>query len=283
MRKVVLPRCKTIGDELARIRDIYPKGKKGPGGKASGFFRDAEQFTGLKKNQVLNYITISTGWHRLVDFMADLPEGAAPIQSMRGALEVLRAMNRPAALLAGEGAVDVEAVAATDNHRPAPRQTGYAISTREKVIPALEALRVAAPARKYQDRLDQLIEALELLLNLIDQDELATPVDGWDEAHAPDALSEIAAPPPRSYAPPQAATTTPTPEPVATPETDEPEEEQEARSLPALYPKTQEGLEALEAAIAEHGSGAALGRTLGLKSSAVKMHRRRIRQALGLA
>jgi hypothetical protein len=53
-------------------------------------------------------------------------------------------------------------------------------------------------------------------------------------------------------------------------------------SLVDLYPRTAEGLEALELAIAAAGSGAALERELGLKPSAICQHMRRTRKALGL-
>lgn len=71
--------------------------------------------------------------------MADLFEGATPIQSMRGALEALRAMNRPErpALPGSDGAVDVDAetVATTG------KNSRYVHNTWEMVLPALAALK----------------------------------------------------------------------------------------------------------------------------------------------
>ena len=67
------------------------------------------------------------------------------------------------------------------------------------------------------------------------------------------------------------------------PEADEPTTV-ELPKLADLYPFTQEGLEAMEAAIAEHGSGKALAVHLGNTSSNparwISDHRRRIKKAL---
>ena len=90
LRKVALPRCREIGKELLAIKAFYPAGKKG---SASNFYRDAKAMTGLSKPSVANYIQVAENWHRLMDYMADLPEGATPVTSLRGALDAIRKMN----------------------------------------------------------------------------------------------------------------------------------------------------------------------------------------------
>lgn len=80
-----------------------------------------------------------------MDFMADLPEGATPIpiQSMRVALEALRAMDRPErpALPSSDGAVDVDAetVATSGKHsrytgNGVPRSGGPLLHTRMREV-----------------------------------------------------------------------------------------------------------------------------------------------------
>ena len=259
MRRTVLPRCKAIGDELARIRDLYPKGKKGPGGVASGFFRDAEQLTGLKKAQVLNYITISAGWYRLMDFMADLPEGAAPIQSMSGALEVLRAMGRPMrpALPGSEGAVDVDAVTVASTNTTAGERTRYVHTTREKVLPALAALKATPVGLKHEDRLETLLQALHSLLDAmeVEEEQAAT----WPESPEPEQKPE-----PAPIAAPEVKQPEPEPEPEPTP-TPTPTPKPARRTMASIFPVTDEGLKTMRAHIAEHGSVEQAAKALGVK------------------
>jgi hypothetical protein len=292
MRKVVLPRCREIGAELDRIRSLYPKGKKGPGGQASGFFRDAEICTGLKKRQVLNYIQIATGWHKLIEHMAELPEGAAPIQSMRGALAALQKMNRPErpALPGTDGAVDVDAEAVAGSDLPGKRRTRYVHSTREKVLPALTALKATPVGLKHEGELEVLLEALNNLLDAMEQEEAEGE---WAEVEPSPAAAALA-PAASLLATGQRRIEVIPPEELA--DEDRLEEIGEApaafpaggqagktpATLPALYPTTPEGMEALDLAIAEHGSGAELGRSLGLGVYAVGKHRKRSRAKLGL-
>jgi hypothetical protein len=292
MRRVVLPTCRTIGAELDRIRALYPRGKKGPGGQPSRFFRDAEQFTGLKKAHVLNYISIAKGWGRLVEHLAELPEGAEPIRSMGAALEVLRAMNRPdrPALPSSNGAVDVDAEAVQGSDSPRTR-THYAHGTREKVLPPLVALKATPVGLKHQARLDQILDALHDLLDAMEAEEQGEELGDTSAAAEGTKPSRplIGAPAPAPSAPPAPSHPATAPTPVAV-LAEPPGEEAAAAAagdsrpgygtLPALYPATVEGLEALEAAIVQHGSGIALGRSLGLSPAAVRAHRRRIREKL---
>ncbi len=270
MRRVVLPRCRAIGAELARIRDLYPKGKKGPGGTASGFFRDAEQFTGLKKAQVLNYITVSTSWARLMDYMADLPEGAAPIQSMRGALEALRAMNRPErpALSGPDGAVDVDAETVAATNTPAGKRTRYVHSAREKALPALAALKATPVGLKHERQLETILRALHTLLDAMEAEEQA---DAWQESPEPEP-TPVAAPEARQ----------PEPEPVVAAEP-EPEPEAARTTMASLFPATAEGWESMEAHLAEHGSGKRAAAALGVRPETYSRHRTKLKKALGAA
>ena len=261
MRRVVLPRCKNIGDELARIRDLYPKGKKGPGGTASGFLGDAEQFTGLKKSQVLNYITISTGWHKLMDFMADLPEGAAPIQSMRGALEALRAMNLPMrpALPGSDGAVDVDAVTVTSTNTTASERTRYVHTTREKVLPALAALKATPVGLKHEDRLEAILQALHNLLDAMEVEEQAAT---WQESPEPE----------------------PEPAPIAAPEVKQPEPEPEPepetarRTMASLFPPDAEGFEGMRLFLAQYGSVKLAAESLDVSPATYRGHYAKLRK-----
>lgn len=115
VHRVMLPRAREIGQELAGIKGLYESGCKGSGGYASRFYSDCEILTGLKKAQVANYVQLAENWDRLTAFIADLPEGAAPITSMRGAMEAIRTMNRSERdALPGTStlAIDVEAAPA---------------------------------------------------------------------------------------------------------------------------------------------------------------------------
>ena len=262
MRRAVLPRCKTIGDELARIRDLYPKGKKGPGGTASGFLRDAEQFTGLKKAQVLNYITISTGWYKLMDFMADLPEGAAPIQSMRSALEALRAMNRPLrpALPGSDGAVDVDAVTVASTNTTASERTRYAHSTREKVLPALAALKATPVGLKHEDRLEAILQALHSLLDAmeVEEEQAAT----WQES-----------PEPEPEPAPIAALEVKQPEPEP-----EPEPETARRTMAFWFPPDANGCEGMRLYLAQYGSVKLAAESLDVSPARFRSHYAKLRK-----
>lgn len=144
VRRMLLPQACEIGKELARIKGLYESGRKGPGGYASRFYSDCESLTGLKKAQVANYVQLAENWDRLTAFIADLPEGAAPITSMRGAMEAIRAMNhseRPAmAGRADAAGIDIhllagEALAAAPGApgQPDPQSTASPASMRQPI------------------------------------------------------------------------------------------------------------------------------------------------------
>lgn len=265
MRRVVLPQAREIGQELARIKALYESGRKGPGGRASRFYTDCESLTGLRKAQIANYVQLAANWHRLMDYMADLPDGAQPITSMRGAMEAIRSMNRPErpALAGAAGSVDVEA----EDLGPAPAEgassrTRYTERPRE-LASSLQALRaVQAIPEPLRDRLQTYCTALELLL------------DSIESALAESEPEPVATPPARG---PVAA---PAPEPEWSEPEPEPEPEAGRQSLAALYPATPEGLEDLETAVAAAGSGAGLARQLGCTRAAVSQRLKRIRQVL---
>ena len=267
MRRVALPRCREIGNELIRVRSFYPKGKTGPGGVSSGFYRDAEAVTGLKKRSLQGYITISENWARLMDYMADLPEGASPITSLRAALEAIRAMNRPLRPAASDDAIDVDAdpnLETTDHEEPAIKRTSYAASARDKVMPALSGLFATKVLTELQrERLGKVQEMLQHLLDDIDSTEASA------------AVPEMVTAPPQPAAVPMWT-------PPADPEPDpEPADEPPAKIKPAdLYPATLEGLEKLEADLVEHGSGAALARHLGVSRAAISLRLVTLRKSL---
>lgn len=272
MRRVALPTCKEIGDELLRIKGLYSAGKKGPGGHASRFYGDAKQLTGLSKPSVANYIQVAENWHRLMDFMCDPPEGASPITSLKGALEVIRAMNRPI-----KPAVDVEAVAVeggVDQALSPAKGTRYAASTRERALPPIDALmNVAVLSEKRRDQLAQIREALLLLLDQIEADEAAAAA----EAEAAPAAATVDVPTQQWVEPdaePANAVTDVEAEPVSS---------KKKSVLPGLYPLSADGLEALERDIAEAGSGPRLAAKLDVSKQAVSAHRQRILKALDSA
>lgn len=254
MRKVALPRAKEIGDELIRVQGFYPKSRRGPGGVSNGFFRDCVELTDLKVASVKNYMLLAKNWHRLVDFMADLPEGADPITSFSGALNAIRSMNK--GLRPGVDAVDVEATEVA----PEPAQLGgmtrrthYAAHAKQAALPAIQSLlAVSTLSDKHRDGLLKIQEALTLLLDQIDAEEAeaaevvaapSTQEPEWAEPVAP--VVDV--------------------EPVAVqqePESDDTAPKAGDRTiLKTLYPTLAD----LEQAIAEQGSGAAVGKQAGLK------------------
>lgn len=264
MRRVALPRCREIGNELIRVRDFYPKGKTGPGGVSSGFYRDAEAVTGLKKRSLQGYIAIAENWARLMDYMADLPEGSTPITSLRSALEAIREMNRPLRPVASEDAIDVASEATEDTAAPEQvmKRTSFAASARDKVMPALSGLFATKVLTELQrERLGKVKEMLQHLLDDIDATEAAA------------AVPEVVTAPPQ----PAPAIPEPDPEPEPAPADDEPP----AKVKPSdLYPATQAGLEKLEADLMEHGSGAALARHLGFTRAAISLRLKTLRESL---
>ena len=133
---------------------------------------------------------------------------------------------------------------------------------------ALKTVKVLTPL--HRDRLDKIQEALQILLDDIDR------LEG--EAAVPTTVETAPVDPPAPVVPLQ------TMEEAMWPGDDEPTTRGELPKLADLYPFTLEGLEAMNAAIAEHGSGKALAVHLGNTSSNparwISDHRRRIKQAL---
>ena len=272
MRRVALPRCRDIGKELIRVRAYYPKGKVGRGGVSSHFYRDAEAVTGLKKRSLQGYIAIAENWSRLVDYMADLPEGATPITGLRGALDAIREMNRPLRPAYEEGAIEAAAspvIDGSDGGEPAPAQprTRYAATAREKVLPVLSGLVATTVLTDLQrERLSKVQEMLQHLLDDID----ATEAKQTEAGPASPALVEQ-----------------PLREPVPAPVQQQQEEEEEDESagqgqaFSEAFPPTREGHEALEAAVVEFGSGSLLGAQYGVSRSAVCHRRKKLRKLFG--
>lgn len=298
MREIALPKCREIGMELLAIKSFYPKGKKG---SASNFYRDAKGVTALSKPSIANYIQIAENWERLMDYVTDLPEGADPVTSLRGALEAIRAMNRPLKPAASDDAIDVDAEAvegADQQVLPAGKRTNYAATARkamETQFTALKAVKVLTPL--HHERLGKIQEMLQHLLDDIDRLEGESAVPTTVETTRIDTSNVAIASPRRTgeedkaafmAAAHRGARTVSTLQPKGArlsppPAADEPTTG-ELPKLADLYPFTQEGLDAMEAAIAEHGSGKALAVHLGNTSSNparwISDHRRRIKKAL---
>lgn len=270
LRKVALPRSREIGAELARVRDFYPKGQRGPGGVKSAFYADAERVTGLKKRSVQNYIAINENWARLMDYMAELPEGATPVTSLRGALEAIREMNKPLQPSAAES-IETTATEVLDPAAAAIR-TNYAATTREKILPALSSLKAAtvlSPAHK------------ERLLAI--ETELTALLEEIDAAEADAAAAEVVV-----EAPLAPMHTPAVAKPIEAQWEEEPQQDTHAEApLPdlfALFPATAEGLADLEHNIANSGSGAELARKLGNTAkkpgSWISKHRQKLKAKL---
>jgi hypothetical protein len=264
MRRVVLPQAREIGEELGRIKTLYDSGRKAPGGQSGRFYSDCESLTGLKKAQVANYIQLATNWHRLMDFMADLPEGAEPITSMRGAMEAIRTMNRPErpGLDGTDGAVDVSADDIDDIGKTESESTKARLRYTERpreLASSLQALKtIQAIPLELRERLEDYCAELGRLLDSIEMALVKEPLELKQPTTAEESLPE-----PSDCLEPEHASSRPT--------------------LKALYPLTAEGLAAIEGAIAVAGSGALLARQLGCTRQAVNSHRRSIRQSLDQA
>jgi hypothetical protein len=290
MRKVALPRCREIGEELLRVKGFYAAGKKGPGGTASSFYSDCLAVAGLSRSSVAGYVSIAQNWGRLLDYMADLPEGATPITGVKGALKAIAKMNSEELPPRDTGAVDVEAEAIAGEVLPGAsrKRTSYASSTREKALPAIDGLMAAATiSERHKAQLAKVREALALLLEQIEAAEAkAAEAQAQADAEAEAAREPVDLPPPAwSEVEPEPRQAPAASAPEATAEEQEQAEEEQGASsnrgkLAATYPRTAEGLADLEAAIAEAGSGAALDLQLGLKPGAVSKHRKRIRERL---
>jgi len=290
MRRVVLPKAKEIGAALARVKAFYPSGKKGRG---SRFYDDAGKLAGLKKAQICNYIQIHENWHRLIDYMADLPAGASPITSMSGAMEAIRAMGRPLQLASADPAEPEPEVVVqihsdfTRAHNAAAAAGGTvkskirctATEKPRQLLPFFTALQsMQRIPEELRDRLDDLISEIDDILGDIESEIGERVYEVVAETVAP------APKPERDWVHPMDL---PAPAPVETPLAEDSEEVAEESgpgktNLVELYPRTPEGLADLEQAIAAAGSGAALERELGLKPSAICQHMRRTRKALGL-
>ena len=308
MRKVALPRCKEIGIDLLAIKSFYPKGKKGT---ASKFYEDAEKFTTLKKASIANYIQIAENWERLMDYLGEIPEGGTPITSLRGALAAIREMNKPLQVAGKGDAIDVHAEAVEGDDQqdsPAGKRTNYAASARKAMkdqFTALKSVKVLTPL--HRDRLDKIQEMLQILLDDIDRLEGDAAVPTVVEVKPKLDTSNVATVSPRPtgaelkaefmaaakggarsirdfqpkgvrLSPPVAA------EDRAIQSGGDAPTKSVLPNLAELYPLTKEGLEALETAMADHGSGAALGRHLGNTSKNpsrwITNHRALIKEAL---
>ena len=319
MRRVALPRTKEIGAELIRLRSFYKKGKTGPGGVSSDFYRDAEATTGLKKRSLQGYISIAENWPRLMDYMADLPEGATPVTSLRGALEAIREMNRPLQPALSEGAVDVDAraVEGGEEQAAAEQRTHYAARSRKVIADEFTALKaVSVLTDGHRERLDKIQEALRMLLDDIDRLEgeaaEAEPArkadENWEvreaiiegEDRTITYLQKVSEPPKPREIQVTVWPSEPREKFIEVPrvsgilreglETTEQASRPEAAGakagkkgvLAGTYPKTKAGWEALEADLAAHGSGEKLGKHLGVSKQAVSSYRKSMKKALGM-
>jgi hypothetical protein len=110
MVSVVLPESRRIGRCLARVRDLNPPGRKGPGGAPSPFYAKVERITGWGKRSVQGYMSIAENYDRLMEYVADPPRGALPVTSLRAALAAISWMNGRKELTSGP-AITVEAEA----------------------------------------------------------------------------------------------------------------------------------------------------------------------------
>ena len=281
MRRVVLPRANEIGEALARVKRFYPAGKKGSG---SNFYGDVEKLAGIKKAQVCNYMQIHEGWGRLTDYMTELPEGATPITSMRGALEAIRAMNRPMQMASADpeapAAPPAEKVLILENYTAARNaaeaaggkvRTTYRCRFTEKPRQLLESLTalqaVTQIPEELRDRVDEVSEELNSLLEDIEE-------ETGKRIYEVITVEPSAPPEPRGWAHPQDAA------PVAEAPEEEPEEAPTGAGLAERFPCTPEGLAALRVAIAEAGSGAALAKQFGCSRQAVHQLKARLEKAL---
>ena len=176
-------------------------------------------------------------------------------------------MNRPLKPAASDDAIDVDAQAIEGgDSEPATRRTHFASSARKVIdqqFSGLRAVKVLTPTQR--ENLAKVEEMLQLLLDDIDRTEAASAVP-----------VEVPVP----VAP---ATTVAPPEEQLWPDDDE-ADQATLPKLSELFPLTPAGLEALEQAMAEHGSGVALGQHLGNTSKNpsrwISDHRKRIKKAI---
>jgi hypothetical protein len=173
--------------------------------------------------------------------------------------------------------VDAETVAATAG--TSARRTRYASSTRERVLPALEALTATPVGRRHEERIRKVMEAVALLLQSIeDEEEAAAPADEWSapEEATTVGMEEATPEQPRSYAHPQAPTT----EPAAAVEEPAPAEGQ--ISLVALFPLSTpaESFTAMNNLVIEHGNGAAAAASVSCALSSFKNHKSRLKKLI---
>lgn len=309
MRRVALPRCQEIGEILLRVRRYYPKGSKGPSGMPSKFFADAKAVTGLGKSSLHNYITIAQNWGRLVDYLADLPEGATPVTSLRSALEVIREMNRPLPAAGGDDrAIDTEAevIGSGDevvDTQAAARRAAAAGYVREpaKLGQQLRALRaVRGLPVELRDRLETFARELDSLLAAVEA-ALSESLEITPEPAKTDLR-----PPARAFAAVERVThelvddsapggpsmtvvkdawvvdlATSDERLVEVGSLSEDLLDRVTRTpLAAKYPKTAEGLKALRLDIAAASSGAELGRQLGVSRAAVSAYLKSLTKAV---
>ena len=148
----------------------------------------------------------------------------------------------------------------------------------ETQFTALKTVKVLTPG--HRDRLDKIQEALQILLDDIDrlEGEAAVPTTVETSRVPMAGRNGLMKAPPAPEMPLHEAAD------AMWPGDDEPATRGELPKLADLYPFTLEGLEAMNAAIAEHGSGKALAVHLSNTSSNparwISDHRRRIKQAL---
>jgi hypothetical protein len=283
MRRVVLPRAREIGQALLKIKNLYEPGKRGPGGKASAFYADCKAVAGLGKSQAAGYIRIATDWHRLVDYMTDLPEGAEPVLSLGAALNAIAEMNKAARpALPGTEAVDVDAEPVAATAGTSARRTRFARSTKRTVVDALTGLLVTPVGRRHEGRIRKVMEELKSLLQTLEaEEEAGAPADEWTvpEEAATVGMEEATPEQPRSYDHPQAA---PAPAAVAEEATEEPAPEEGQVSLVALFPLSDpaESFEAMTDLVTQHGSGIAAAASVGCALSSFKNHKSRLKKLI---
>lgn len=277
-RRVALPRAIEIGQDLARIKDKFPKGKRGA---ESPFYVACEEYVGLKKAQVCNYIDLYTNRHRLSDYLESRPDGAPNPNSMSEALTILRKLKRgidpaeePTPKLKGTSCEGFE-----DENLSTPTGTSYARSSKERLFSGFSGL-LACPriAEVFGDRIREAQAVSEALLADIEKFEAGEsfpePVEETTWAELEEVVVEVEA----------------MAEPLGEPSersSEEPPESVGGASLEELYPATADGLRALEEDIREAKGKAALGKELGLQvkrpGDAVAKHLKRLQSACSVA
>jgi hypothetical protein len=236
-----LPRSRAIGEQLRNLKAQYGRGVKGSPTTAA-FYEDAAHLTGMSRATAARHTWAAEHWEQIVDTLAVAQE---PITSRRALMEALRSKAEKLALTSDvmEEALDGP---------PQMRQVLHATRAREAVVSAIEQLLASPTGRKHAESLRVWLDDGRRILDALELAEAqeARAIPGTVGATAPQ------------------------------PESDREPDPTERVSLATMFPSTAEGLEALEAAIVEAGSGGAFARDLGLHRSSVNQHRQRIRKAL---